>query len=109
MRVAFTDKKIIFVPAGHIMKIFGKIRAIFNQNKIFTFQGCHIYDNLAGFELKGNPNQRSNIRFFIFMPKNLKIWNLFFMVLKKNMSGFPYLRRGYRKFDKKDIFKIPIK
>ena len=45
-------------------------RAISNQNTNFNFQGCHIYGNLANFKLNLNPNQKKNIRFFIFMVKN---------------------------------------
>ena len=52
-------------------------RAISNQNTNFNFQGCHIYGNLANFKLNWNPDQKKNIRFFIFMVKNLL--NLYFV------------------------------
>ena len=49
--------------------------------------------NFANFKSSGNPDQKNNIRFFIFMVKNLEICILFFRVPKKCMSGLPYLRK----------------
>ena len=85
----------------------GNISFIYYDTNL-NFQGCYIYDNLDYFKLNGNPDPKRNIRFFIFMVKNLKIWNLFFSVPKKSMSGFPYLRRGQWNFYKNNIFKIPM-
>ena len=53
--------------------------------------------NFANFKSSGNPDQKNNIRFFIFMVKNLEICILFFRVPKKCMSGLPYLRNSAKK------------
>ena len=49
--------------------------------------------NSTNFKSSGNPDQKSNIGFLIFMVKNLEICNLIFRVPKKCTSGLPYLRK----------------
>ena len=49
--------------------------------------------NLANFKPSGNPDQKSNIGFLIFMVKHLETCIFIFRVPKKCMSGLPYLRR----------------
>ena len=78
-------------------------RAISCYNKNFELLGCHISGNLPGSELNGNPDQKSNVRFFLFMLKNLEIWNLFFRVPKIGISGLPYLRRDSLTFSNMHI------
>ena len=82
--------------------------AISNYTMYLNFQGCYIFDNLEDFKLNGNPDQKSNVRFFTFTVKNIKINNLFFRVPNKNISGLPYLIRGLDNFDKNHIFQILI-
>ena len=73
------------------------------QNTKSNFQGCHIYAILANQKLKGNPDQKLNFRFFIFMIKILQIYNLFFRVPKKGMSGLPYLLKPWFNFHVKCV------
>ena len=49
--------------------------AISNYTMYLNFQGCYIFDNLEDFKLNGNPDQKSNVRFFTFTVKNIKIYN----------------------------------
>ena len=83
-------------------------RAICNQISNFDFQGCHIHENSANFKHNGNPDQKNNIRFTIFMVKNHEIWNLFFRVPKKGMSGMPYFTRGQHNFSKNIFLSILV-
>ena len=62
--------------------------------------------NLPDLELNGNPDQKSNIRFFIFMLKNFKIWILFFRVPKKACQGSLF-SEGANYFLIKIIFSKP--
>ena len=65
------------------------------------------------FILNGNPDQKSNFRYFIFMVKSFKIYKKKFRVPRKGMSGLPYLRKDTLTFHdmyiKSKHFLIPFK
>ena len=84
-------------------------RLISDHNTNLNFQGCHISANLVNSRLNGNPDQKNNLRFCIFMAKLYEIWNLYFRVPRKGMSGLPYLRRGHQDCQKNYHYIIYIK
>ena len=88
MRIIFTHK-ILSVPVVLIMNIIAQVSVLvqFLTKTSISIIGLPFNGYWAGFELNGNPNQRCNIILFIFMVKNLEIWNLPFMVPKKACRG----------------------
>ena len=62
------------------------------------FQGCHICDNLTNIKLNGNPDQKSNIRFLIFIAKIIKMYNFYFRHMQRKIRRETL--SGQQRFDK---------
>ena len=71
---------------------------IFHDRRKFSFQCTSVQKMLlssnSSFILNGNPDQKSNFRYFIFMVKSFKIYLKKFRVPRKGMSGLPYLKKS---------------